>query len=93
MLKRGSYLNDTILLVAGVSLAWMAAVNPLQQSWLLLKLLLLPLYVWLGLYALRKGRGYGQRVLYFLAACGVYLFMLSVAHWHHPLGALSAYLA
>ena len=71
-LKRLSYINDTGLLLAGVVMA--------------VKLVLLPIYILLGLCALRLAPKYGQRLAFFIAALAVYGFMFSVAKSHHPWG-------
>jgi uncharacterized membrane protein SirB2 len=79
---------DTALLVAGV-LLWLAlGLHPARDSWLGTKLALLLVYIVLGSLALRRARTRRARVVCFLAACTVFLFMVSVAVSHHPMGAL-----
>lgn len=86
MIKRLSYANDTLLLLAGVMLVWVSGVTPLSNSWLAVKLVLLLVYIGLGVFALRAGRSRAQRAGYFVAAVCCYLFMISVARSHNPLG-------
>ncbi len=51
-----SVVIDVVLLSAGVALWIGMAHNPLHEPWLATKLLLLPVYVVLGTYALKKAR-------------------------------------
>jgi uncharacterized membrane protein SirB2 len=81
---------DTALLVAGVLLWTLLALQPLRDTWLGAKLLLLLLYIALGTLALRRARTQRARALAFTAALSCYAFMVSVAMAHHPLGALCA---
>ena len=53
---------------------------------MLAKLLLLPLYVVLGSFALKRGRTPRARLACFLAALAVFACMLAIARAHHPLG-------
>ncbi|MGJ8686806.1 MAG: SirB2 family protein [Spongiibacteraceae bacterium] len=85
-IKRLSYANDTLLLLAGVMLTWVLGVTPLNSSWLAVKLLLLLTYIVLGVFALRLGRSKAQRCVYFIAALCCYFFMISVARSHNPMG-------
>ncbi len=88
-LARGfSYLNDTVLLAAGLLLIQVTQLSPFNQPWLALKLGLLPLYIVLGIFALRLGRSRARRAGFFGAALLVYLAMFSIARAHHPWGAL-----
>ncbi len=64
---------------------------PVAQDWLSVKMLLLLAYIVLGVFALRAGRSKGQRITCFLFAIAVYLFMVSVARGHHPLGILATH--
>ena len=64
-----SYAIDTVLLLAGVRLAYSLRLDPLTTDWL-------------GLTPA------GRRAAY-LAALGVYGWMIGVALRHHPLGWLS----
>jgi len=45
--------NDTVLLVAAISLLFVGGWNPLEQSWLMAKILLLLGYIAAGLFALK----------------------------------------
>jgi len=88
-LKRLTYANDSVLLLAGLVLMWITRQSPITSSWLAVKLTLLLVYIGLGIWALRKGRNRRHRAMFFVAAIATYLFMLSIALTRHPLGVLS----
>lgn len=71
------HLLDSLLLLSGVTLAWMAAINPLQHSWLGVKLLALLGYIVFGTLAM-KHTGRWQWLGYLLATAAV-LYMLWLA--------------
>ena len=81
-----SYGVDSVLLTAALMLATMLPAAMFANGWLLAKLLLLPLYVVLGVYALRRARGRRSRLACFLAALAAYATMAGIARAHHPMG-------
>jgi uncharacterized membrane protein SirB2 len=83
-----SYSVDTVLLTAALMLATMLPSAMFANGWLLAKLLLLPVYVVLGVFALRRARTPAARRACFVAALLVYGCMLAIARAHHPLGPL-----
>jgi len=48
------HINDTFLLVSGISMAYIVSFNPLEQPWLMAKIIALVLYIGLGMVALKK---------------------------------------
>ena len=90
LLKWSSYINDTLLLSAGLLLMHLTQQYPVSDPWLSAKLSLLVLYIGLGMYALRIGRTLSQRRLFFVMAIAVFTFMFSIARSHHPLGFLAS---
>lgn len=82
-LRLASVAIDTALLAAGAALWSLLSLDPLRDTWLGMKLLLLVLYVVLGTLALKRASApaYG-------AAIACFLFMVSVAIAHQPLGVL-----
>ena len=84
--RRTSVIIDTGLLLAGVSLWWMLGMPLTGQTWLGVKLLLLPVYVVLGSYALKRARGRAARAVFFGLALLTVGYMVAVAVTHHPLG-------
>jgi len=86
-LRVASVAIDTLLLVAGATLWSLLSLQPLRDAWLGAKLALLVLYVVLGTLALKRCRASA-----YAAALACYLFMVSVALAHHPLGVLHVWL-
>jgi uncharacterized membrane protein SirB2 len=79
---------DTLLLASAVWLTTIIQQYPFRHGWLTVKVVLLILYIVLGSLALRRARTPGGRAIAFAAACITFLFLYSVARYHHPLGAL-----
>ena len=84
-----SYAIDTTLLTAALMLVSILHQYPFVQAWLTVKVLLLVVYIVLGVFALRRARTRGGRLLCFLTALAVYLFIVSVARTHNPYGVLA----
>lgn len=90
-LRYASFGIDTVLLLAGLLLLAVLPAAVFANGWLLVKLLLLPVYVLLGWIALHRARGRINRLAFFAAALLAYLSMYSIARAHHPLGWLRAW--
>ena len=88
LLRRASVIIDTGLLAAALRLLWELQLNPLVTPWLQVKLVLLPVYIGLGIYAFRYARKPRAKAIGYGAALACYGFMVSVALTHSPLGAL-----
>lgn len=84
-----SYLIDTLLLTAALMLATILHQFPFVQGWLTAKVLLLVCYVVLGSFALKRGRTRAVRTSCLIAALLVYLYIVSIARAHHPLGVIA----
>ncbi|HKO88479.1 MAG TPA: SirB2 family protein [Burkholderiales bacterium] len=65
---------DTVLLAAGVGLAFMLRQVPGESPWLTAKLIALAIYILLGAIALR-----GRRGMAFFAALAVFAYIVGVA--------------
>ena len=83
-----SYVIDSALLTAALMLVTLLHQYPFQQAWLTVKVLLVVVYVVLGVGALRAAATYRGRASCFVAALLVYLFIISIARRHDPLGVL-----
>ena len=79
---------DTTLLTAALMLVTILPGAMFGNGWLAMKLCLVVVYVVLGTFALKRGRTPRTRLLCFVAALAVYVFIASVAIEHHPLGML-----
>ena len=73
------HINDTLLLLAGVALAIMLNVSLGTNAWLVAKLVALPVYIGLGMLALRPGRTKPVRVAAWIAALVVFGYIAAVA--------------
>lgn len=82
MLRRLPHINDTLLLLLGLTLLWLGPWTLADARWLQLKLLLLLLYIGLGFIALHRGRfSRNQRVAALFSALVVFAAMLWLAHF------------
>jgi len=86
--KISAHTIDTLLLLTGFSLMFMASVYPVQSHWLTVKLLFLVGYIVFGIKTMKSPSVMQQRS-YFAAALACVLFMVTVARTHHPLGLFS----
>lgn len=84
---------DTVLLTSALWLTTIIQQYPFQDAWLTAKVLLLVAYIVLGSLALRRARTRRWRAVAFVGAVVTFLFLFSVARYHHPLGALLPVLA
>ncbi|QPP49791.1 MULTISPECIES: SirB2 family protein [Halomonadaceae] len=73
------HVNDTLLLVLGLTLMVMLSLWPQQHPWLAAKLLALLGYILLGTVAIKRGRTPMTRGLAALAAVVVFCYMLGAA--------------
>lgn len=87
-LGRVSAIIDTGLLAAALRLLWELRLNPLVTPWLQVKLAVLPLYIVLGVLALKYVRQREAKALCYIGALACYGFMVSVALTRSPWGAL-----
>jgi uncharacterized membrane protein SirB2 len=85
-LRRISVVIDSLLLAAAIALTTIIHQYPFVQAWLTVKVILLVVYIVLGVFALRRGRTRAIRAGFFAAAMIVFLFIVSVARAHDPLG-------
>lgn len=73
------HVNDTLLLTAAIGMLVVAGLNPLDQPWLIAKIVGLLAYIVLGSVALKRGRTKPIRVMAFIAALGVFAYIVAVA--------------
>lgn len=83
------HVNDTVLLVAAIALSVAIGQYPFVHHWLTVKVAALLVYIVLGSVALREGAPRHIRVLCYGFALITFLFIVSVAWHHHPLGVVS----
>ena len=73
------HINDSLLLAAAIAMLTIAQVNPLDQPWLMAKIIGLIAYIGLGTLALRPGRTKAVRIKALIAALGVFGYIAAVA--------------
>ena len=79
---------DAAFLATGIALAGMLSANPLEQSWLMAKLIGLVAYIVLASLAYKRVESRRARVALFVAALLVFTWVISVARLKTPLGFL-----
>lgn len=75
---------DTLLLAAGVALAFMLHASLGENPWLVAKIAALFAYIGLGMLALRPGRTKRVRIAAWLSALAVFGYIVAVALSHSP---------
>lgn len=73
------HLIDTVLLMSGISLAFILHLSPVTQTWLMAKLLALLFYIILGHFALKRGKTKTIRIMAWVSALGVFSYIVMVA--------------
>lgn len=86
VLRRFTYLNDSVLLGAAIMLTLIVHQYPLCNAWLTVKVVLLMLYIVLGIITLDHGRTRRTRALAYVAALATFAFIVSVALTMNPWG-------
>src|SRR5512141_2895084 len=76
---------DTVLLTSAILLAWQLGYSPLENPWLAAKIGALLLYVAIGTIAIKRGKTKRIRLMAWLAAQVVFIYIVSVAVTHNPL--------
>ncbi len=73
------HINDSLLLVAAIAMLVITGMNPLDQPWLLAKIVGLLAYIALGTVALKRGRTKPVRVVALIAALAMFGYIMAVA--------------
>lgn len=75
---------DTILLTSAVALAMTIQQNPLEHSWLTAKVIGLLLYIAFGMMAMRLGKTRQTKIIAWIAAQCVFIYIVLVALTKNP---------
>ena len=75
---------DTLLLVSAITLAFTIHQYPLVDAWLTAKVAALLLYIGLGFIALKYGKSKTVRLWAWLAAQGIFIYIVLVASYKNP---------
>ena len=73
------HVNDSLLLFAAVAMLVVGGLNPLEQPWLLAKIVGLLAYIGLGTVAIKRGKTKAIRVKALIAALGIFGYIVAVA--------------
>ena len=82
--KTVPHVIDTVLLVSAIALAVTIKQYPFAAPWLTAKVLALVVYIVLGTIALKRGKTMRVRMLTWIAAQLVFLYIVAVAITHNP---------
>lgn len=77
--KTAPHVVDTVLLVSAIVLAVQFRFSPLEQPWLMAKIIALLVYIGAGMVALRFGRNKSERLYAWLFGLATILYIASVA--------------
>lgn len=83
------HVNDSVLLVAALTLAWMSGQYPFVTGWVTAKIFGVIAYIILGALALRDASTLRMRIACWFAALAVFGWIVSVALTRHPAGLLA----
>lgn len=79
------HIIDTLLLTIGIVMVVQYAINPLEQLWLLEKLLAVVAYIFTGYYTLKLARNKTMQIIGYLGAIGWILLIVRLAMTKQPL--------
>ena len=77
---------DTVLLLSAIVLAVQLRYSPMEQPWLMAKIIALVIYIAVGLVALRFGRSKRVRLSAWLLGLFIFMYIVSVAFSKSALG-------
>lgn len=83
--KISPHIIDTGLLLAGITMWFQLALNPLEQMWFAEKLIGVVAYIASGFYALKYARNNTMKVFAYLGAIGWVMLVARVAMTKQPL--------
>ncbi|MDT8364168.1 MAG: SirB2 family protein [Nitrosomonas sp.] len=78
------HVNDTVLLASAITLAVLTHRNPAEEPWLAAKIIGLIIYIVLGMMAFRFGKTRKTKLIAWILAQIVFLYIVLVALTKHP---------
>lgn len=75
---------DSTLLLSAILLAWQLGYSPLEHAWLATKIIALAVYIVIGSVALKRGKSKRIRLIAWLVAQLIFIYIVSVAMMHDP---------
>lgn len=85
LVKKVPHLVDTLLLISAVTLAVRLRLSPMENPWLLAKIIALLFYIGLGVVALRLNSSKPLRIAAWVVALLVFAYIVAVAVTKSPL--------
>jgi uncharacterized membrane protein SirB2 len=85
------HIVDSILLISAVLLCIAIQQYPIVNAWLTVKVVALLAYIGVGMMALKPSNSLATRRITFIVAATLFIFIVSVARAHHPLGILARF--
>jgi len=79
------HINDTILLVSAIVLMVLSLQYPISTAWINAKLIALLVYIILGTIALKRGKTIATRIIAWVLAILVFIYILGVANSKKPM--------
>lgn len=79
------HINDTILLVSATVLMVLSLQYPISTAWINAKLIALLVYIILGTIALKRGKTIATRIIAWVLAILVFIYILGVANSKNPM--------
>lgn len=73
------HIIDSLLLISALLLVYVSALSVIENNWLIAKMGALIIYIFLGTVALKRGKTKKIKVLAFVLAIFVYLYIVSIA--------------
>jgi len=78
--KKLPHIIDSGLFISGMFMAFYWAISPMEQAWLLAKLIALPLYIIFGLIMIRWGSTDRRQWIGLIGGLLVYSYIVGAAH-------------
>lgn len=73
------HINDTLLLVSALFLAWQSAQYPVVEPWLTAKVVALVVYIFLGIYTLKRANTLPKQLIAWILSLLVFVYIIVVA--------------
>jgi len=78
--KKLPHIIDSGLFISGIFMAFYWAISPMEQPWLLAKLIALPVYILFGLVMIRWGSSDRRRWVGLIGGLLIYAYIIGAAH-------------
>ena len=86
------HIIDTVLLASAIYLSYLMQQYPFVHAWLTAKVVGLILYIAFGYMAVKKAKGFIEKLFYFLLATATFIYIVGAAYLHTPWSWLIRYI-